>query len=66
VLDNAIERALILSGGGVLDVGHFNLDARPIEETLSRADGNKIRAAALLDISERTRWYKLKKGRTGA
>jgi len=95
-LENTIERALILSGGGVLDVVHFNLDARPadatavladgpaftgealpplatavealetrlIEAALSRADGNKARAAALLDISERTLWYKLKKGRT--
>ena len=80
----------------MLDVVHFNLDARPadatavladgpaftgealpplasavealetrlIEAALNRADGNKARAAALLDISERTLWYKLKKGRT--
>jgi two-component system response regulator AtoC len=97
-LENTIERALILSGGGVLDVVHFNLDARPandgaaladgpaftgealpplasavealetrlIEAALNRADGNKARAAALLDISERTLWYKLKKGRASS
>ncbi|QID16256.1 sigma-54-dependent Fis family transcriptional regulator [Nitrogeniibacter mangrovi] len=98
-LENAVERALLLSGGGVLDAGHFNLDprqrpggasvstggdefadgelpplaeavealeARLIDAALARADGNKARAAALLEISERTLWYKLKKTRAGA
>ena len=34
-----------------------------IDAALARAEGNKARAAALLDISERTLWYKLKKYR---
>jgi two-component system response regulator AtoC len=94
-LENMVERALILSGGGLLDAGHFLLDPRldqghpvappgpaepakaaqplnqAIEEleasligdALTQADGNKAKAAALLDISERTLWYKLKKYR---
>ncbi|MFO1326230.1 MAG: sigma-54 dependent transcriptional regulator [Rubrivivax sp.] len=37
------------------------LEARLIEAALKAADDNKARAAALLDISERTLWYKLKK-----
>jgi two-component system response regulator AtoC len=36
-------------------------EAKLIDEALARAEGNKARAAALLDISERTLWYKLKK-----
>jgi two-component system response regulator AtoC len=93
-LENMVERALILSGGGLLDEQHFllesraaetrprpselpaeavkppplnqaveDLEARMIDEALAQADGNKARAAALLDISERTLWYKLKKYR---
>ncbi len=94
-LENMVERALILSGGGVLDEQHFllnpraaeslpkpsaaapegmkapsplsqaveDLEARLIDEALAQAGGNKARAAALLDISERTLWYKLKKYR---
>jgi two-component system response regulator AtoC len=99
-LENMVERALILSGGGVLEAGHFLLEPRLgeipaapaqaslpatageaptggvpltqavealeaslIDDALARADGNKAKAAALLDISERTLWYKLKKYR---
>ncbi|MBS1161938.1 MAG: DNA-binding response regulator [Proteobacteria bacterium] len=95
-LENMVERALILSGGGLLDAGHFlleprygesraappgpapaatakaaqplnlaveELEANLIDEALAQADGNKAKAAALLDISERTLWYKLKKYR---
>jgi two-component system response regulator AtoC len=89
-----VERALILSGGGLLDEQHFllepraaatrpqaapqpegakpppalnqaveDLEARLIDEALAKAEGNKAKAAALLDISERTLWYKLKKYR---
>jgi two-component system response regulator AtoC len=90
-----VERALILSGGGLLDEQHFllepraaetrpkpaalppegakappplnqaveDLEARLIDEALAQAEGNKAKAAALLDISERTLWYKLKKYR---
>jgi len=94
-LENMTERALILSGGGILDEPHFmlqsrtgeakpksdvlpiaddkapaalnqaveDLEARLIDEALAKAGGNKAKAAALLDISERTLWYKLKKYR---
>jgi two-component system response regulator AtoC len=92
-LENMVERALILSGGGLLDQQHFSLDssahsapssqqglpeeaadvrlneavdkleARLIEAALTKAGGSKARAAALLDISERALWYKLKKRR---
>jgi two-component system response regulator AtoC len=98
-LENMVERALILSGGGVLDPGHFllgpryaerreaaaapvapseaakvaqpltqaveELEASLIDDALAQAEGNKAKAAALLDISERTLWYKLKKYRPG-
>jgi two-component system response regulator AtoC len=37
------------------------LETRLIEAALAQAEGNKAKAAALLDISERTLWYKLKK-----
>ena len=37
------------------------LEIRLITAALAQAEGNKARAAALLDISERTLWYKLKK-----
>ncbi|MDP2028395.1 MAG: sigma-54 dependent transcriptional regulator [Thiobacillus sp.] len=94
-LENMVERALILSGGGLLKEAHFllepksaevmlktstlpaegskttpplnqaveDLEARLIDEALAQAEGNKARAAALLDISERTLWYKMKKYR---
>ena len=37
------------------------LESRLIDAALARAQGNKAKAAALLEISERTLWYKLKK-----
>jgi two-component system, NtrC family, response regulator AtoC len=40
-----------------------DLESRLIDAALARAQGNKAKAAALLDISERTLWYKLKKYR---
>ncbi len=93
-LENMVERALIVSGGGLLTEDHFALDRvapavdgaapasadtssagsltgavdrlerRMIDEALARSEGNKSKAAALLDISERTLWYKLKKQRS--
>jgi two-component system, NtrC family, response regulator AtoC len=39
------------------------LEAKLIDAALAQAHGNKAKAAALLDISERTLWYKLKKSR---
>jgi two-component system response regulator AtoC len=93
-LENMVERALILSGGGLLDEQHFllepraaeikpqstppaegakpppalnqaveDLEARLIDEALAQSEGSKAKAAALLGISERTLWYKLKKYR---
>jgi len=32
-----------------------------IRQALEKADGSKPKAAALLDISERTLWYKMRK-----
>jgi|APMI01.1.fsa_nt_gi two-component system, NtrC family, response regulator AtoC len=40
------------------------LERRMIDDALARSEGNKTRAAALLGISERTLWYKLKKFRS--
>ncbi|MDR2013411.1 MAG: sigma-54 dependent transcriptional regulator [Rhodanobacter sp.] len=40
------------------------LEARLIDAALTKANGNKAKAAALLDISERMLWYKLKKLRS--
>jgi two-component system response regulator AtoC len=37
------------------------LESRMIRQALERADGSKPKAAALLAISERTLWYKMKK-----
>ena len=92
-LENMVERASILSGGGLLDEQYFllepgtnpktepsatptqvtrvvplnqaveELEARLIDAALALAEGNKAKAAALLNISERTLWYKLKKQR---
>jgi two-component system response regulator AtoC len=94
-LENMVERALILSGGGLLKEEHFLLEPRPTEamtmptassvegskttpplgqavedlearmigKALTQTEGNKAKAAALLDISERTLWYKMKKYR---
>jgi len=94
-LENMVERALIISGGGLLGERHFaiepwaepvarplpgvaspatsslapltqaveELEGRLIDQALSQAGGNKAKAAALLEISERTLWYKLKKSR---
>jgi len=122
-LENAVERAVILSGGQPLAMEHFHLDgvavrppapapgaaaaggmrhgddagegppaaasgppspsfpsapagsatalqeqvealeSRAIAAALEQAEGSKPRAAALLQISERTLWYKLKKYR---
>jgi len=94
-LENMVERALILSGGGLLGEQHFlleprtaealpkasalpaegsktapplnqaveDLEARLIDEALAQGEGNKAKAAALLGISERTLWYKMKKYR---
>ncbi|MFP5304392.1 MAG: sigma-54-dependent transcriptional regulator [Gammaproteobacteria bacterium] len=93
-LANMIERALILSGGRMLEVEHFPfettaapaahdateealldlrldaaieaLEARLIAEALRQTGGSKARAAQLLQISERSVWYKLKKYGLGA
>ena len=38
-----------------------NLEKTLIAQALEQAAGNKAKAARLLDISERTLWYKVKK-----
>ena len=48
-----------------LNTAVSQLEAQLIDTALTQAQGNKARAAALLDISERTLWYKLKKLRPG-
>ena len=87
-----MERAIVLSGGGPLDVPHFPLEAyvakdesplqpsqpseslqlnsavealeaKMITTALRETSDNKTKAARLLDISERSLWYKLKKYR---
>ncbi len=89
-LRNVMERAIVLSGGKLLDVTHFPLGANatkekaPLQDNLSfdgmslncaietleakmiaaalhNTEGNKTKAARLLDISERSLWYKVKK-----
>jgi two-component system response regulator AtoC len=42
------------------------LETRLIERALHRAQGNKAKAARILNISERTLWYKLKKYNLGS
>jgi len=42
------------------------LESAMIDSALAKVGGNKARAAALLDISERALWYKLKKHATDA
>jgi len=58
----------VAAAAGKADAEQFSLQAqtdalerRLIEAALARANDNKARAARLLDISERTLWYKLKK-----
>lgn len=42
------------------------IEAMMIDRALKKSFGNKAKAAAMLDISERTLWYKLKKQRPGS
>ena len=37
------------------------LEREPITQALLQTDGNKAKAARILDVSERTLWYKAKK-----
>lgn len=91
-LANAVERALILSGGHSIDLSQIvsdsstdeappaendgaaitdlrldpaveALEVRLIAEAMRRAGGNKTRAAQILQISERSVFYKIKKYR---
>jgi two-component system, NtrC family, response regulator AtoC len=48
---------------GALQPAVEALEARMIEQALRQCEGSKPRAAALLEVSERTLWYKLKKYR---
>ena len=90
-LENAMERALVICPGNVIDVMHLPttnagpdagtrplagvdntdqltmqsqidaLEKKLIERALENTRGNKSAAARLLQISERSLWYKLKK-----
>ncbi len=89
-LHNVLERAVVLSRGGPIDVEHLpremqvpatedpsfsplplvqglalgpaveNVEKVLISRALAQAKGNKAKAARLLEISERSLWYKLK------
>jgi two-component system response regulator AtoC len=99
-MENVMERAMVLSRGQMIGVGHLpqdiaadngagvqgvlrqpetmpedsqalagyplepaveKLERRLIAKALEQSGGNKSKAARLLEISERTLWYKLKK-----
>jgi two-component system response regulator AtoC len=90
-LANMMERAVVLSGGKTIGIGHLpsdvledmapaqaqaqspaatlgslnqqveQLEKQLIGQALSQTGDNKAKAAQLLDISERSLWYKLKK-----
>lgn len=88
-LQNIVERALVLSRDGVINIEHlpYEISSPPspkniihtpefesldmvaatnalekmmITEALKRTDNNKSKASRLLEISERSLWYKLK------
>ncbi|MDD5271197.1 MAG: sigma-54 dependent transcriptional regulator [Methylovulum sp.] len=90
-LENMMERAIVLSGGKTIAIGHLpsdvledttpphpplpgpvdtgtgmnqqveQLEKQLIQQALHKTGDNKARAAQLLDISERSLWYKIKK-----
>jgi two-component system response regulator AtoC len=49
------------ASAGPLGPAIEHLESTMIADALRQAEGNKARAAALLDISERTLWYKIRK-----
>mgnify|MGYP001213148625 CR=1 FL=1 len=62
LLAGVTDAAPALPEGSLTEVVE-DLEQRMIDDALARCEGNKARAAALLGISERTLWYKLKKYR---
>ena len=98
-LENMMERAIVLSGGKTIGIGHLSsdileddvqvgkrvisntsertheplsghlglnvqveqLEKRLIQDALQKTGDNKSKAAQLLEISERSLWYKIKK-----
>jgi two-component system, NtrC family, response regulator AtoC len=86
-LENVLERAAILSSGGIIESQHLpvdisgrssaplpqaalenrfsipaltaQLEKKLIVEAIAECNGNKAKAAKLLEISERSLWYKL-------
>ncbi|MDO9105585.1 MAG: sigma-54 dependent transcriptional regulator [Methylovulum sp.] len=95
-LENMMERAIVLSGGKSVTIGHLasnileddlsedqapqppspcgqagnrpglntqveQLEKRLIQDALTKTGDNKAKAAQLLEISERSLWYKIKK-----
>ena len=61
VSGSAPPAAFALEADTSLDGAVARLESQLIVEALRQAAGNKARAAALLDISERALWYKIKK-----
>jgi two-component system response regulator AtoC len=67
-LEDPVPRAGAPGSDALVTVGPLQeiveaLESRLIDAALKQSDGSKPRAAALLQISERTLWYKLKKYR---
>jgi two-component system response regulator AtoC len=67
-LEGPVPRAGAPGSDALVTVGPLQeiveaLESRLIDAALKQSDGSKPRAAALLQISERTLWYKLKKYR---
>lgn len=90
-LENMMERAIVLSGGKTIGIGHLPVDVlednqtngtqplshtdtstglvqqveqlekQLIQQALTKTGDNKAKAAQLLEISERSLWYKIKK-----
>jgi two-component system response regulator AtoC len=89
-LENMMERAIVLSGGKTITIGHLpadvledtsiqtplmnetasnsgmnqqveQLEKHLIQQALLKTGDNKAKAAQLLQISERSLWYKIKK-----
>jgi two-component system response regulator AtoC len=88
-LENMMERAIVLSNGKTIAIGHLpgdvlddvspiqpplpdhlpmglsqqveQLEKQLIQQALTKTGDNKAKAAQLLEISERSLWYKIKK-----
>lgn len=61
VPERPVEKAKSSVGSLHLDAAVEKLESELIHEALRQSNNNKTRAAQLLQISERSIWYKLKK-----